>query len=414
MFGYATLEIRMGKLHLLYLLDQFPVISQVFVLNEITGFIDLGYNVHIISMNTPHEEKIHNTVKKYHLLNKTTYFPRIKIVEKGVTALLANNTLTMKEKIQLLNLCHDKYYIGKFAIKWFLSCLAIINIISDKKIDHVHCHFAYENVKLAYIIHQVIKIPYTFTAHANDIFVDYPYKDITKWAEGAKKVITISEFNKNYMHNKFKIPLEKIEIIPCSKYFDTLAPVEDYTLSPLRIISVSRLVEKKGYPYLIKACKILKDRGIKFCCILHGEGDERQILEKLIKENGLEKEVTLGTALTHDEVIEFMKTGSVFVLPCIRAQNNDMDGLPNVLLESMAMEIPTISTDITGIPELIKDGENGIIVAQGDPAGLAEAIIKVKENPHFADRIRKKGRERVLQEFDVHKNVRQLAEIFEQ
>ena len=298
-------------------------------------------------------------------------------------------------------------------MKWFLSCLAIIKLIKEQAIDHIHCHFAYENAKLAYLIHQAIQTPYTFTTHANDIFVDRPYKDIKTWADHAKRVITISEFNKHYLDKEFHIPVEKIAIIPYSLYLDQLAPVPEYTLSPFRIISVSRFVEKKGYPYLIQACKILKDKGIEFSCTIHGEGDERQTLEKLIKENCLEQAVTLGPALTHDEVIAFMKTGSVFALPCIRARDNDMDGLPNVLLEAMAMEIPVISTDITGIPELITDGETGVLVPQEDSIRLAEAIIKVKTHPNFAERIRKNGRERVLQEFDVKKNVRKLTAIFE-
>lgn len=407
----------MRKLHILYLLNQFPVLSELFVLNEITGLIDLGHNVYIISINRPHEKKVHNNVKSYSLMNKTTYLESMpysykQILKAAIAALFTDRTLLIKEKFQLLKLCYDNDMDG-LGVKLFLSCLAIIKIIKDKGINHIHCHFAYKNVQWAYLIHQVLKIPYTFTTHANDIFVNRPYQNIQKWAVHAKKVITISEFNKKYMSREFNIPSDKIEVVTCSKYLDTLEPVQEYTRSPFRIISVSRLVEKKGYPYLIQACKILKDRGIAFSCTIHGEGEERPLLEKLIQENRLEYDIRLGVALTHDEVITFMKTGSVFVLPCIRTDNNDMDGLPNVLLESMVMEIPTISTNISGIPELIEDGVNGIIVPQKDPLALAEAIIKVRDNPNFTERIRKKGKERVLQAFDVNKNVRKLVEIFE-
>ena len=114
---------------------------------------------------------------------------------------------------------------------------------------------------------------------------------------------------------------------------------------------------------------------------------------------------TIERALVYD---------SLFMVDIAYYLDNDMDGLPNVLLESMALEIPTISTDVTGIPELIQDGENGIIVPQKDALALAEAIITIQENPDFAERIRKNGRKRVLQEFDAHQNVRKLAEIFEQ
>jgi glycosyltransferase involved in cell wall biosynthesis len=349
-------------------------------------------------------------------MNSTTYLEhatssRKQLFSKGLSVLFAGNTLTMKEKLKLFKLCytHDSQGVG---VKWFLNCITAIKIIQEKNIHHIHCHFASKNVHLAYLIHQTTQIPYTFTAHAYEIFPQSD-KRTAIWAQNAKKVIAPSKFNKQYMHDNLQIPLKNIEVVTCSKYLDKLQSVREYSLFPFHIISVSRLVEKKGYPYLIEACSILKKRGIEFSCTIQGEGDQRKILTNLIREQDLEKEVALGEALTHEELLAFIRTGSVFVLPCIRAGDGDLDVIPNVLMESMAMGIPTISTEISGIPELIEDGVNGVLVPTNDSLALAEAIIKVRNNPDFAEAIRKKGREKVEQDFDVRKNIEKLAAIFQ-
>ena len=409
---------------ILYLLNVFPKLSETFILNEITGLIDLGHDIKIIALHNLKEEKVHDKVKEYNLINKTKYlefysdweektnkYSKLKVFELGSWALFNSSRLSKEERFKLLDLLYESEPNNEVAFRKFLDCLDIIKIIKEKKIKHIHCHFADENVAIAYIINKVIGIPYTFTTHAYDIFIS-PDKDIKKWADNAKKVITISEYNKKYMYEKLRIPLEKIEIVTYSKYLNKLKPIKEYRNDPFRLISISRLIEKKGYPYLIKACKILKDKGISFSCDIQGEGKQKEELKELIKKNNLENDIKLGGVFTHEEVLEFMETGSVFVLPCIQAKNGDMDGIPNVLMESMAKEIPTISTKLVGIPELIENNVNGILVPQKNPETLAEAIIKIKNDNEFADRIRKKGRERVMEKFNVEKNVRKLLEVF--
>jgi len=402
---------------ILYILNVFPTISETFIVNEITGLIDLGHEIEIISLNRPKQGIIHKRIKDYDLIRRTTYlkfdsnkYSRLEIFEKATHELFENGRLTTEQKNKLLDLCYQKKQGKEIALRRFLDCLNLIKIIKEKNIEHIHCHFAKENVLMAYAISRMIGIPYTFTTHAYDIFIN-PNKSLKIWAQHAKKVITISEFNKRYMNEQLGINL-KIEIITYSKYLDKLKPVKEYSVCPFKIISVSRFVEKKGYPYLIEACKILKQRNIAFSCEIHGYGPEKKKLEQLIGKQGLHKDVSLKGELNHEEVIEFIKKGSVFVLPCIKASNNDMDGIPNVLMESMALEIPTIATDVTGIPELIDHETNGIMVPQNDSSALADAIVKIKNDPVFAESIRKKSREKVMEKFNVEKNVKKLVEVF--
>lgn len=403
-----------------YLLDSFPSITLTFVLNEITGLIDDGRSVELISLRQPNKGGIvHDQYLKYDADKKIFYLSSGKDEEatfaitfvKALKKLFTGRISHFRGRAKLLFLCYNRVLGWEISLKNFLSCLELTRIIKKQNIQHLHLHFASPLVELAYVLNSFLGIPYTFTTHANDIFVD-PSSFLGKWVEKARKVITVSKFNKKYMNTVLNIPLEKIDILDYSIYVDKIEPIKKYTHEPFKIVSISRLVEKKGYPYLLEACKILKDSNVKFSCEIRGEGPQRNVLENMIRRNGLQEEVLIGEFVKHEDVFEFIGSGSIFVLPCIRAEDNDMDGIPNVLMEAMALEVPTVSTDITGIPELIDDGIDGVIVPQNDARRLAEAILKIKNDTNFAEKIRKKGREKIQKKFNVENNIKLLYELF--
>jgi colanic acid/amylovoran biosynthesis glycosyltransferase len=402
-----------------YLLDSFPSITLTFVLNEITGLIDAGRMVELISLRRPNSDEIvHDQYTKYGL-NKRIFYLSSGEYEKASLApvfiqafkqLFVSRVLNIKERANLLFLCRNRMLGWEVSLKHFLWSLEIGAIIKDQDIRHLHLHFASPLVEVAYILHRFLGISYTFTTHANDIFVN-PNNLLREWANGAKRVITVSEFNKQYMSERLNIPPDKIDIVTYCIYIDKLEPVKKYTNEPFKIVSISRLVEKKGYQYLLEACKILKESNVKFSCEIRGEGPEKGALQQIITTNRLQEEVTLGGFVKHEDVFGFIKSGSVFVLPCVRARDNDMDGIPNVLMEAMGLEVPTLSTDITGIPELIDDGIDGLIVPQNDPRSLAEAILKIRNDANFAEKIRKNGRKKIRHKFNVERNVQLLCDV---
>ena len=402
-----------------YLLDRFPSVTLTFVLNEITGLIDAGRAVEVISLRRPNSDEIvHDQYTKYRLDKRISYlssgeYEKASLVTVFIQAfkqLFVSRVLNIKEKAKLLFLCRNPMLGCEVSLKHFLWSLEIVGMIKDQDIRHLHLHFASPLVELAYIVHRFLGISYTFTTHANDIFVN-PSDLLRNWANGAKRVITVSEFNKQYMSERLNIPPHKIDIVTYCIYVDKLEPVKKYTNEPFRIVSISRLVEKKGYQYLLEACKILKERNVNFSCEIRGEGPEKGALQKLITTNGLQAEVILGGFVKHEDVFGFIKSGSVFVLPCVRARDNDMDGIPNVLMEAMALEMPTISTDVTGIPELIDDGVDGVIVPENDSRSLADALLKVRNDVNFAEKIRKNGRKKIRNKFNVERNVQLLCDV---
>jgi glycosyltransferase involved in cell wall biosynthesis len=263
------------------------------------------------------------------------------------------------------------------------------------------------------IISKLIGISFSFTAHANDIFADQIL--LKEKIYSAKFIITISNFNKRFLnriipqHNTSS----KIHIVRCG--IDTLkfsaSKVCTVKHKPI-ILSIGRLVEKKGYPYLIKACKILVDKNIDFQCIIIGDGPQKNYLKKLIGVNHLSQFVTLAGVIFQEKIINFLNKIDIFVLPCIQSADNDMDGIPVVLMEAMAMKIPVISTHISGIPELIKNMETGLLVPPKNEKALAEGIKFLKENIDLRKKLGDAGRKWVIENYEITKNTDKLYEVY--
>ena len=178
------------------------------------------------------------------------------------------------------------------------------------------------------------------------------------------------------------------------------------------VLAVGQLREKKGFGFLLKACQRLVEQGYELKCDIVGEGPLRQSLEAEIRQLSLEDTVTLCGALPHQEVIAKYRQAMMFVLPAVMGADGDRDGIPNVILEAMAMELPVVSTRLSGIPEVVEDGINGLLVPPADERALAEALIRLLDNPDEGWRMGRKGRETVIENFDLEQNVKRLLAEF--
>jgi glycosyltransferase involved in cell wall biosynthesis len=260
---------------------------------------------------------------------------------------------------------------------------------------------------VALVSSRLLNVPYSVTAHANDIYVRPELLDL-KFSQ-ASFVSTCTGYNRQHLEKEFKLNGK----LHC--FYHGLE-LEDYqpqlrVLSEVPVItSVGQLKEKKGFSYLIEACQILKEKGYSFHCQIIGEGPLRSKLEQQIRNLSLESHVMLNGALPHERVIEQMKSSTMFVLPCVMGSDGDRDGIPNVILEAMAMQLPVISTNHSGIPEVVIDEVNGLLVPAGDATFLAQAMVRLLDQPELRRQMGKRGRQLVTEKFDARQNASRLLQ----
>ncbi|HLF26864.1 MAG TPA: glycosyltransferase [Anaerolineae bacterium] len=284
--------------------------------------------------------------------------------------------------------------------------------LEDQRIAHVHAHFADRAAVVAWVAARLLGVSYSLFAHANDIYIAPVL--LPEKIKHASFVATCTEYNRAHLtavgaeHRPW--PIERIyHGLDLSRF----QPPVPRRLTQQRILSVGQLREKKGHVYLIHACRQLRDRGYSFTCDIIGDGSQRDELQTLVESLQLTHIVCLRGMLPHREVLAYYEQASVFALASVIAPNADRDGIPNVFLEAMAMRVPVVGTQLSGIPELIRDGVNGLLVSPGEAGALAEAIARIWDDPALADRLADQGRATVEQDFNIEKNVGHLAHLFE-
>jgi glycosyltransferase involved in cell wall biosynthesis len=254
----------------------------------------------------------------------------------------------------------------------------------------------------------LLDIPYSFTAHANDIYVN-PVMLSEKMA-GAKFVATCTGYNESHLAALANGSSDKIKRIYHgldTSHYEKEA--REGSPKPI-VLAVGQLKEKKGFIYMLKACQTLRAQGHEFECHIVGEGPQRAMLRTEIRRLGLEEIVYLLGALPHEDVIDAYKEATMFVLPAVVSQDGDRDCIPNVILEAQAMELPVVSTRHSGIPEVIQDGFNGLLVEPANESALAQAIAKLLEDSALGAEMGQRGRQIVTEKFDVDRNAKSLLD----
>jgi glycosyltransferase involved in cell wall biosynthesis len=285
-------------------------------------------------------------------------------------------------------------------------------------IRHLHAHFCHTSTTVAMFTSQLCGLPFSFTAHAKDIYVRAlnPGDLLQTKLRRAKFVVTCTRANQEHLSRLAAQGASDKPIYTSyhglnTRQFAPRAEAEDPAVPVL--LSVGRMVEKKGFPVLVEACKLLRDRGVQFRCVLiGGDGPCARQVASLVQEWGLEGVLELRPAVTQEALKEIYQQATLFALPCQITENEDRDGIPNVLVEAMAVGLPVISTNISGIPELIEHGVSGLLVNQKDAAALADAIAGLLRAPDLRRRLGGAAREKVCRLFDSESNILALHRLF--
>ena len=273
--------------------------------------------------------------------------------------------------------------------------------LRDEPVAHIHSQWAHAGATVAMYGAALLGRSWSFTGHAADLFRERAA--LRAKIDAAEFIVCISEFHRDFYISEGARP-EKLFVVYCGIDTDHFAPARTPRTpgAPLRILSSGRLVEKKGFDVLIEALAILKSRGIGFHATIGGSGPLEAELRALIAAKDLGDVITLtGEALKQEEIPTFMSEGDVYVLACQRAPDGDIDGLPQMLMEAMACDLPAVSTDLVGIPDLIRDGETGLLVPPEDPPALADALARLDADPALGDRLAEAGRAHVKADFDL-------------
>ncbi|MFQ5641308.1 MAG: glycosyltransferase family 4 protein [bacterium] len=308
------------------------------------------------------------------------------------------------------------------AKKRFLVAGYIGKMLLDAGIEHLHAHFANDPASVARFVHVLTGISYSFTAHAKDIYLSNQEALRAKIHE-AKFVITCTNYNRTYLQGLSVngTPIHTIyHGLDESIFGNGDGAVQQFccksspnTRAPSLILSVGRLVEKKGFDCLIAACHLLHYWGIPFRCQIIGEGPLDDSLRRDIGKFQIEKHVEILKFIPQQQLVNKYHEAALFALPCQISENGDRDGIPNVLVEAMATGLPVVATRVSGISEVIDPLDNGFLVPPKNPWALAEALKEVLLKPEDYRYLGINGKKTVRQNFRLTSNVARLKNLFE-
>ncbi len=387
-----------------YIVKRYPRYSETFIVNEILAHEKAGQRILIYALLPPQDSHFQDIISK---VKAPVYY----LPAKADRA--SSFWETQKQVAQRFpEMLHQLSTFPKASAREVLQAMELALHIDKKNIDHLHAHFASTSTTVAQIAAAITGISFTFTAHAKDIFhQETDLALLTDKFRAARGAITVSDFNFHYLTEQLQVDKDKV-----NKIYNGLDLTEFRYHSPLGrepvICAVGRLVEKKGFHFLIEACRLLKNRGINFQCEIIGSGELSHSLKQQIKQAKLEDCISMPGSLPQHEVKQRLKRASIFAAPCVVGQDGNRDGLPTVLLEALAIGTPCISTDVTGIPEVIIHNKTGLMVAQHDAKQLAEAIELLLGDCSLRVHLSKNGRELIEREFDIHTNAARVRRCF--
>lgn len=397
--------------HLAYVFERFPSFTQTFCAREVLELERQGLRPLLFSIRDTRTETPRHFPPD--LYERVHFLPPEKDLVDWVNSEKKANRLPQEIVLSLRHWgerpdkrrVYEAAYIGSH--------------LRAAGVRHVHSHFAGIGARVGWWLHQAFDCTFSFTGHANDIWCEEAGLDVTlgRLMADASLVVTVSDFTANDLRRRFPASAKRVHRVYNGL---DLAPFQIAAAHrggekpadvPL-ILSVGRLIEKKGYPDLIAACARLRDDGTAFRCEIAGDGPLEADLRRLIGDRNLDQHVSLLGAVSQDEIIRKLARTRVFALACTTERDGGMDNLPTVLMEAMAAGIPCISTRLAGVPEMVDHGVTGLLVPDRNPAALADALHSILADPELGHRLGLAGHERARKLFAQEATAPQLLHLF--
>lgn len=405
---------RTSRLKVAYIMSRFPKLTETFILYEMLAMQEKGIDVEVYPLLREKTEVMHPEAVAFVRAAHFQPFLSLPIIRANLNFLMKKPRVYLETFWTLLraNWGSFNYFTGVLGI--FPKVALFADQMRQQGIDHVHAHFASHPAAAGFIIHRLVGIPFSFTAHGSDLHRDR-HMLREKVAE-AKFVAAISQYNRNLILSECRGKHEdRVKVIHCGvdtevfQYRSGETPHEKGE-NPFMILCIGTLHEVKGQAYLIEACRMLQEKNIDFVCHFAGDGPDLGTLTALAEQAGLASKVHFHGRLTRDEIARLLQDADVLTAPSVPTRDGRREGIPVVLMEAMGSGVPVIASDLSGIPELVRDRETGLLTPPRDSAALAAALECYFSNKDLRKRFGQAGREMVVGEFDLNKNAAKLIQ----
>ncbi|AXC10137.1 glycosyl transferase, group 1 [Acidisarcina polymorpha] len=399
-----------GKLG--YLISRYPAISHTFILREVLELRRLGYHIEVASINQPDQPRSGLTLEERAEADSTFYVKSsgARGALQAQASELAHNPLAyMRGFIFAAALGGTDPRRAIMSILYFVEAVLIVQWMRARGLKHLHVHFATPAATVGLIVAKVSRFTFSLTIHGPDEFYDTPGYLLPEKIATANLLCVIGMFARSQVMRLCESSLwDKIELTPLGVDARLFRPTGlAKTAKIFEILCVGRLVPAKGQHVLLAAVARLRSSGRAVLLRLVGDGPDRSSLEASTRLLRIEDSVIFEGPVNQDRIRDLYATADVFVLASFA------EGIPVVLMEAMAMEIPCVSTWVNGIPELIRDSIDGLLVSPSDADALAAAIARLMDDGDLRNQLAKAGRLRVIDKYDLTENVAHLAEVFD-
>ena len=405
-------------MRILFIVRQFPRLSETFILNQITGLIDRGHEVDIYAAKPGENSTLHMDIEKYDLLDHTYYrstIPRRRSSRllKGFTLAAANG---FKEPATLLR-CLNVFKYGRSAASMSLLYEAI-PLLGRSSYDIIHCHFG-PNGNRGTLLREVgvLEGKLITTFHGFDITVHlhkHGENMYDRLFDTGDLFLPISD---RWRHRLIELGCDEKKIgvhrmgVDCQKF--SFKPRQPSKNGKVRLVSIARLVEKKGLEYSIRAVARLAKINEDIEYTIVGDGPLKGYLQSLVQELEVTDTVRMVGPKPQQQIIEILDKAHILIAPSVTDKMGDQEGIPVVLMEAMAMGLPLVSTQHSGIPELVENGVTGFLVPERNTEALFDKLKYLVENPHIWAKMGRNARNFVKKHYDINELNDRLVEIYQ-
>lgn len=392
------------RLRIGYVVKRYPRFSETFIVNEVLAHEAAGFPIEIFSLQPPVDTHFQNAISRVQA--PVTYLAPASLKAAALWEAMEQTQAIFSGFWPALHEARGE------RVADLLQGMMLARLVAERGIDHLHAHFATSAATVVRLASRFCGVTYSFTAHAKDIFHEsVRTEDFARKLHDASAVVTVSDFNLSHLKETFSSCGGDV-----CRVYNGLDLAEftftDPEARPPRIVSVGRLIEKKGFHVLVEACALLRRKRKDFRCVIIGTGALHEQLRMQIDRLNLNDCVEMAGARPLADVMQSIRNSAALAAPCVVGNDGDRDGLPTVLLEAMALGTPCVATDVTGIPEVIRHEQTGLLVRQNDAGQLAAALERLLDDAALRRRLAVNARSLIEVHFDIHRNAAQLRELF--